>query len=147
MEIRPIHFAEILAADRLLSEYAAECSIPEIGQICPQPEMYAAMERMGIVRVSGVFAGRSLVGFSSVIHSVLPHYGRKTATLESMFIEKESRRGGAGLKLMEAIEQDGTQNACGSALYSAPAGSQLEKMLSMQEKYRRVSSIFVRRLA
>src|SRR5207302_758034 len=88
VEIRPISYTEILDAAALLAEYSAECSIPEIGTPNPQREMYAKMESCGLMHSFGAFEGDDLVGFATILVCVLPHYGKKIATVESLFLAK-----------------------------------------------------------
>lgn len=252
--ITPVSYADILAVPELLAEYAAECSIPEIGTVNPQGEIYAVLERAGFAKMFGAFhvetftdgasngnlgtatppstgsdsrddvsvnrllcsprrvgervargadrrshrsdssfsnvAHRSkdefsetlsspmhdvscsnvqtygadsnignngdpchivprqqLVGFASVLVSVLPHYGRKVATLESLFVSAPHRSGGKGAHLMAAVEEFARQSGCVAILYSAPAGGKLERLLTIQRKYRLTNSVFCRSLS
>ena len=152
-EIKPIRCADVFGnpdAHKLLAEYAAECSIPSIGDINPQPEMYTAMEHVGLLKCLGAYQWGVLVGFANVLTSVLPHYGRKVATIESLFVAKASRPDGIGKELMQAVEQYAKSAGCTSILYSAPAGGKLERLLylkSMRKKgYSHTNSVFCRSL-
>ncbi len=140
--IKPISFTEVLECPDLLAEYAAECSIPEIGKINPQPQIYAALEQNGVMQCFGVFAGDRMVGFANVLTTVLPHYGQKMATLESLFVSKKFRNGGAGGKLMDAVEAYAKEAGCVGILYSAPAGGKLERLLAASKRYKRTNAIF-----
>jgi GNAT superfamily N-acetyltransferase len=145
--IRPVSYSDILAHPELLAEYAAECSITEIGTVNPQGEIYAVLEKANIVRMFGAFHVEQLVGFASVLVSVLPHYGRKVATLESLFVSAPHRSGGKGAHLMAAGEEFARQSGCVAILYSAPAGGKLERLLTIQKKYRLTNSVFCRSLS
>ena len=146
-EVRPIQSPEIFANPDLIAEYAQESSIPEIGEIDPQPLMYAAMEQTGILQCIGAFEWNRLVGFANVLCSVLPHYGKKVATIESIFVARASRPGGIGLKLMEAAESHAKASGCTAILYSAPTAGSLERLLSAKRKhYKRTNAIFCRSL-
>jgi len=243
--IRRSTYAEILEARDLLDEYAAECSIHEIGPINPQAEMYRAMEQMGLAHMFGAFhveslneplhemqsiraaegaeilshvpcredariprshanesrtaeqaqcaelcesvsaAGKAstpavqglrsanksnaphglqqaasggmglpqtssgntsgrLVGFASLLVSVLPHYGKKAATVESLFVDKRHRANGYGIEIMDAMEEFAKGEGCIVILYIAPVGSQLERLLSLKKGYRKTNSVFCR---
>ena len=149
IEIRSIQYSDILGAPNateLLAEYAAECSIPEIGKANPQTEMYEAMQRSGMLHTFGAFEGWELVGFAAVLVFVLPHYGRKIANVESLFVAQSRRPSNAGRELMDAIEKHARQEGCQVMLYNAPAGSQLEKLLTLLKPYRRTNSVFCRSL-
>jgi GNAT superfamily N-acetyltransferase len=149
MAIRPVTSREILSAPNsvaLMLEYAAECSIPEIGQICPQGDMYEQMEGTGRFQCFGVFEGDLLTGFASVLVYVVPHYGKKLATLESLFIAREHRRGRLGSELMHTIEDYARKSGCVAIQYVAPAGGQLERLLHLLQDYRHSNTVFTRSL-
>ena len=145
-EIRPVRFEMILGATGLIEEYDAECSIPEIGEIDPQGALYAQMEAAGLMRCFGVFMGGWLVGFASILFYILPHYGKRVASVESLFIAKAHRASGNGAALMQAIEQDAKARGCVVMLYSAPTGSKLERLLLLKKRYRRTNAVFTRKL-
>jgi GNAT superfamily N-acetyltransferase len=142
--IAPVTYLDILAAPELLAEYAAECSIPEIGTVNPQAETYAALEKAGVVQMFGAFYVEHMVGFASVLVTVLPHYGKKVATLESLFVSQANRSGGLGAHLISAVEEFARQAGCVAILYSAPAGGSLEKLLNLHKKYRHTNTVFCR---
>lgn len=146
--IRPTHYAEILsypAAQGLLSEYSEECSIPEIGSISPQGALYEAMQSSGLMKTFGAFEGDDLVGFATILIYVLPHYGQKVATVESIFVKKSSR-GKVGRKLMEEIEAQAKSAGCKVIMYSARASTRLERLLLSLKCYANTNSIFTRKL-
>jgi GNAT superfamily N-acetyltransferase len=147
--IRQVSYAEILStpnAQDLLEQYAQECSIPEIGRANPQAEMYRQMEATGMFQAFGLFYAEQLRGFASLLCYTLPHYGRKIANVESLFITQKHRKNGAGNLLMNAVEQYAKDNGCEVILYNARAGSQLEKLLSLLRPYQRTNSVFLRSL-
>jgi len=146
MDIRPAPYAEILAqGSDLFHAYAEECAIPEIGHTNPQADTYAAMERAGIAQCFGVYSDAELVGFASVLTSLLPHYGKKVAVVESIFISPKFRPL-ASLDLMKAIEQHSTLSGCVAILYSAPAGSRFELFLTLRNRYRHTNTVFCKAL-
>lgn len=144
--IRPVPCAEILRHAELLREYAAECSIPEIGQIQPQAAMYEAMERSGLMRTFAAYCGDELAGIASILLYVLPHYGEKVASLESIFVARRHRSKAIGRELMKTVENCARAEGCKAILYSAPAESRLERLLSLLRGYRRTNAVFTRRL-
>lgn len=148
--IRTIRYSDILDApnaSRLIEDYSAECSIPEIGETNPQRELYSAMEATGLMQDFGAFHDDLLVGFASILIYVLPHYGAKIATVESLFVDRSYRRFGYGSQLKATVRQFARERNCVVILYSAPVGSQLEKLLSLQSSCRRTNSVFCERLA
>lgn len=147
--IRPIRYVDVLDApnaESLLSEYAHECSLPAIGQPDPQRQMYDAMEQAGRLFVLGAYDDDKLVGFASFLMAALPHYGKKVATMESLFLSQEYRGSGLGMKLLVAVEQIAKDSECVAVLYSARTGSTFEKLLSMLKCYEQTNTVFCRRL-
>lgn len=132
-----------LGAD-LLAEYAAECSIAAIGTPDPQWDMYAALERVNVLAGLGVYVDGSLAGFAVLLLTVLPHYGVKVATVESLFVGKRYRGTGAGTQLLAAADVCAGVSGCKAILYSAPAGGQLEAILG--KRYQRTNSVFCKPL-
>lgn len=149
ISIRPIRYAEILEAlnaQELLEEYAAECSLPELGPIEPQVEAYAVMERSGAFQCFGVYEDGGLVGFASALTYIVPHYGKRIATVESLFLAAAHRSGRTGNTLMSAIEEYARKQGCVVILYSAPASSQFERLLRLLKPYRHSNTVFLRSL-
>jgi len=147
MDIRAVSSRRILASAQLLKPYADECSLPEIGQVNPQGEMYERMENLGVLKFIAALEGEQVIGFISVIHCILPHYGRNVATVESLFVASEYRASEAGRKLMNAAEDYARSHGCVAILYSAPAGGQLERLLNLSKTYRHSNTVFAKNLA
>lgn len=147
--IRPVRYTEILDApnaQKLLQEYADECSIPEIGDPTPQVEQYALLEDAGVMHTFAAYEGEELVGFAAVLTSVLPHYSRKVATLESIFISPKHRKGTVGRTLMLVVEQFADVQGCSAVLYTAPTGSRFGKLLAHLPGYRNTNAVYCRSL-
>lgn len=117
------------ALEALLAEYAAECAIDGLGVPDAQIETYQRMEAAGILHLLGAFINGDLVGFVSLLVSELPHYGRRVATTESLFVAKCARKSGAGLKLLKTSEQLAASLGAVGLLISAPYGGRLAKVL------------------
>jgi GNAT superfamily N-acetyltransferase len=148
--IKPISHRELSKSPEypaLVAEYAAECSIPEIGVPCPQDEMYAAMESAGGLRMFAIYEGANIVGFISLLMYVLPHYGQKVCTTESIFLAAAHRHMGMGAKMLNFIESFAKEQGCKVVLYTAPTGSRFARLLSLnRRRYRRTNSVFCRSL-
>lgn len=145
IDIRRVPVSDVLNSKTLIAEYAAECSIPSIGEINPQTDIYAAIENGGMLQSFMVEKSGAESGFAIVLTPVLPHYGKRIATMESLFVAKESRSGGAGRKLMNLVEDYSKSVGCGGILYSAPTGSQLERLLEASKEYQRTNAVFFRK--
>lgn len=143
--IRPVSYAEILddtSWPTLLVEYSAECSLPELGKATPQRELYALLERSGGFQAFGVYDGDTLVGFAAVLIYVLPHYGKKIASTESIFISKSQRGRGHGLRTYLKAYAKG--NGCVAFFYSAPVGSRFDRMMAV--RHRRTNNVYLETL-
>jgi GNAT superfamily N-acetyltransferase len=143
--IRQAKYREILTspnAHALLEAYAKECSIPELGGVAPDEQMYELMEQSPNFTCMGVFEG-GLIGFATVLCYTVPHYSKRLATVESLFVHPDHRAGGAGIFLMRRIEEYAKGQDCVAVMYSAPANSQFEKVLSLSKDYMRTNSVFM----
>jgi GNAT superfamily N-acetyltransferase len=143
--IRPCAVSEILDSTELIAEYAAECSIPAIGEINPHRELYDLMEKSGMMRCFMAYDGEK-IGFAILLMPVLPHYSKRVANLESLFIAKAHRKGKAGRELMRAVEAAAKEAGCAGILYSAPTGGKLERLLDASKPYQRTNAVFYRSL-
>lgn len=142
--IRPVSYSEILKAGDLLHEYAMECSLPELGYASPQRELYELLEKSGGFQAFGVYEGETMIGFAAVLIYVLPHYGQKVATSESIFISASHRNSSIGCELLAFLEEYARNKDCLAFLYSAPAESRFDKLLSL--RYRHSNNVYLRSL-
>jgi Acetyltransferase (GNAT) family len=144
--IRPVSYADILSdpnAKALLHEYALECSLPELGYASPQAELYELLEKSGGFQAFGVYDGENLVGFATVLIYVLPHYGQKVATTESIFISKEYRAAHAFSHLTSAIQSYAMEAGCLAFLYSANSGSRFDRLLDAWKRARHSNNVYI----
>lgn len=149
VDIRPCTVAAIAAApefDALLAEYGAESSLPEIGEPAAQIPVYLQLEQAGMLHAVGAFQGEALIGFVCVLLSVLPHYGRKVATSESLFVAGHARSTGAGLALLQAAQDLARERGAEAFLLSAPEGSRLARVMDLQKDWRPSNRVFVKEL-
>jgi hypothetical protein len=93
-----------------------------------------------------VYVGDELAGFATALTYIVPHYGKRIATVESLFVGSAHRRGSTGLRLMDAIEEYGRRQSCLVVLYSAPAGSYFEQLLGKLRGCRHSNTVFLRTL-
>ncbi len=127
----------------LLAEYSAECVNRQLPMPNPSRELYVRLEATGVLTVWMVVDGDRLVGFASALRTVLPHYSREMVIVESVFVSKRSRANGAGTLLLKNLEA----SAAGTGLLlSAPAGSQMEKVLHAR-KYACTNTVFCKWLS
>jgi GNAT superfamily N-acetyltransferase len=134
--IQPVSYAAILddqhAAD-LLRAYAEDCLVPDAS---PQRQLYAEMEKAGSIQCFAAYLNETLlVGFVSVIRTIVLHDGHFIAAIESIFVDPNHRSTGAGLLLLAAAERFSTDSGCRCLLASARIGSALDKILSQRDGY------------
>ena len=150
MTIQQVSFSAILDAPNaaaLLKEYEAECANPLIGPINPQREMYAQLERAGLMTSFASFADELVLGFGTVLLTIYPHYGVKVATLESIFTASSHRHSLIGATLLGKMEKLAKDIDCAGIYASAPIGSQFEALLDAKKDYKRTNSVLFRSLA
>lgn len=133
--------------DALLAEYAQESAIDGLPPPSAQMGIYCQMEAVGVLHFLGAFSGDTLAGFAAIVVSVLPHYGVKTATTESLFMGHAFRKGsGAGLKLLTAAEALAKDLGAVGLFVSAPIGGRLEQVLP-RIGFQETNRVFFRGLA
>jgi len=136
--IKHVRYAEIESAPNyaeIIAEYGAECSIPEIGPVSPQPSLYAALEQSGGFHLFGVYSGETLIGFVSVLIYTLPHYGQKIATTESIFLAAAHRNSSTGADMLHLAKLLAKEQGCKVLLCTAPVGSRFGRLLSLQSRH------------
>lgn len=146
IDVCAVPVSKVLKSTALIAEYAAECSIAAIGEIDPQSDIYTTLENAGVSQSFMVYSDSQEIGFAIVLTPVLPHYGKRVATMESLFVSKDHRSSGAGRILMTAVEDYAKHIGCAGILYSSPAGGQLERVLEASKGYERTNAVFFRRL-
>jgi GNAT superfamily N-acetyltransferase len=147
--IRRVSHSEILGAhnaQELIDEYAAECSIPEIGPAEVQPEMYAVLEQLGMLAIFGLYQCEELIGFGTVLRTIAPNYGRNVATAQ-LFVSAAHREGVAGRALLAALEDHARQESCVAIIYSARPGSRFARVLEASDAYTCTNVVYCRSLA
>ena len=128
-EIRRVLYSEMNKMPgflEMVERYADESAIPGMPRPNRQNQMYLQMEQAGLIHWAGAFVGVQLVGFVSLLVSVLPHYGATVGTTESFFVDPEYRKTGAGKMLLREAEKIAASLGAVALLVSAPSGGRLE---------------------
>lgn len=130
----------------MVPDYAAESQIGGMPPANPQWETYHTLESLGLLHVfTATFEGR-MIGYLSLIVSVLPRYGVPIVVTESYFVSRGHRKSGAGLKLLEAAEQKTRDLGATVILVSAPSEGALARVLP-RKGYRETSRVFFKKVA
>ncbi len=148
-EIRTCMAADVFddpASEALFAEYAEECANPVLGRTVPSRAMYEAIEAAGAGKCLSVSVDGALVGFAFVLIGPLPHFQGLFATVESVFLNRQSRRFGLGLRLMEAVESLARDAGCEAIFFCAPTGSRFLAVLRRRRGYWRTNVVFTKRL-
>ena len=148
MEIRQSTLDDLLAAPNwwaLLDEYATECGNSGIGKPEMQVDTYRALEAAGVLKFLAAHHDGELVGFLFYLLTVLPHYGKRVAVSESVFVAHAHRGTGAGLALLKAAEDAALEAGAVGLLVSAPAGGPLDHLLAAK-RYEHTNAVWFKRL-
>ncbi|WP_298069393.1 GNAT family N-acetyltransferase [uncultured Mailhella sp.] len=132
-EIRRTSFDELSRQDgfeALAAAYAEECAVPALPRSRADAGGYRALEAQGVYQLFGAWQDGRLIGFLGVILNSVPHHeGVKFASVESLFVEPERRKGGPGLALVREAERFAAGRGAAALFMSAPRGGRLERLL------------------
>lgn len=130
--VERISHADLIALpafEGMLSRYARECGLPELGPANPQHDIYGALELAGAMRFIVARLGPKAIGFCVLTVSRVPHFGAVVAHTESLFIEQAQRHTGAGLLLMREAERLALEMGAMGLFIAAPVNSKLDRVL------------------
>ena len=130
----------------LVAEYS-EMAIEGLPKPNWQPEIYKNLEKTGNFCFFGAFDDSGLIGFASLIHSISAHYGILIGNVETLFVGKEKRRGGVGLRLKKAVEDYAREVGCAFIFFSVPLNGSLDAVLEADEDCHTIYRIAVKVLA
>ena len=142
--ILPVSFRDILDAPNaafLIHAYSASCIVPDAE---PQRPLYEAMERAGILHGFAAYANGSLIGFASVICSIMPHDGHLVGTMGEMFIDLPYRGTDAEDLLLSALEQTAADAGCRCFVCLARIDSKYSKRLAQREGFHPTQTQFTK---
>lgn len=147
LEIKQITFSELsenINFNTLIEEYEEEAAIKKLPPIKLKVETYRHYENAGAIYIIGAFFGEKLIGFATVLSPVMPHFSVLISVVESLFVAKEYRKTGAGLKLIEASEKHANEKGSPGLLISAPSGGSLAEVLP-HVGYEETNRVFFRK--
>ena len=148
IDIRKVTVAEIAfdaGFDGMLVEYSLEAKNKDLPPHKPNMAAYEQMERMGILHAFAAYSDGVMVGFVTLLITVMPHYDTRLATTESFFVADGHRKGGTAKKLLDAAEAYAKLDGVSSFFVSAPVGGRLAQALPMMG-YRETNRVFFRSL-
>jgi GNAT superfamily N-acetyltransferase len=130
----------------LLAEYAEEASVKGLPVPAIRADDYKRLEAAGVLHPFSALLNGELVGYVTVLASVMPHYCRVIAITESFFVGKAHRRSGAGLRLLDAAERKAAELGSPGLLVSAPFEGSLFKVLP-RRGYVETNRVFFKQVA
>lgn len=148
-EIRKISVEQIEAEPTfsdMLRSYGKEVSFGNGLEPCVDFSHYKTIEKSGCFHVLGCYHNGVLIGFMTVLVTVLPHWGKKMGVSESFFVVDEHRKTGAGLKLLHEGEQLSKELGAMYFLVSAPKDGRLSSVLP-HVGYDETNRLFFKRLS
>ena len=141
MDIRTVTYKELHADPALpglLDEYGEECALGGL-PVTVSEDIYYKMEEQGLVTVLAAFDDGELLGFVSVLVTVV-------ASTESFFVAAKHRHTGAGLRLLRAAEKLAVAKGAVGMLVSAPSGSRLAEV-APRSGYEESNRVFFKRFS
>ncbi len=148
MDIRIVTCKELSAEPGfpdLLQEYAEECALGGL-PVTVSEDIYYTMEERGLITLLAAFDDDQLLGFVSVLVTVLPKYSLPVAATESFFVASKHRHTGAGLRLLRAAEKLAVAKGAVGMMVSAPSGSRLAEV-APRSGYEESNRVFFRRFS
>lgn len=130
----------------LVKEYLAESSVKELGEYNVTVDMYIPLHNSGKFFVWGAFIEDELIGFVNVISLAMPHHGKLISTIESIFVAKQHRNTGAGVKFMRIVDEHAKNIGAVGVVYNAPIHGSLVEYLENSDKFVETSRVFFKRI-
>lgn len=131
----------------LLDEYAAESANDTMPRPNARAEAYLSLEGTGMLHTFLAEKNSNIIGFITLLVTVMPHYGVPMAVTESFFVQKNHRKSGAGNRLLVSAEEYAESVGAYGVLISAPYSGVLNKVLSKSSKYTPSNIVYFRRLS
>lgn len=146
MEFRRTTWTEAFARPefkQLVEDYSAESGSPFMHG-APNPDEYIAAEKAGAMVPVGAFDGELLVGGVNIMIHRIPHYAEVLASVESIFLAKDYRRGTTGLRLLRAAEEVAREAGASVLMIGTRCGSRFEHLCRL--RYTPVNTVFQAKL-
>ena len=115
--------------DSLLQEYSDESKGVLVPVVKTDIVLYKTLEDLGILDLIVMYNDETIVGFISLMTTVMPHYSEKASTVESIFVLKEHRKFGTGKVLISKAESIAKDKDAKAMFMSAPKDGVLSKVI------------------
>jgi GNAT superfamily N-acetyltransferase len=130
-EIEEISAREFLSdADclRLVSAYREECAKPPFGDSVPCLQAYEAMEGVKAYHLAKLVLNSKPIGFCGITIFVVPHFSKVCASVESLYLTPEYRKGTNGLRLLNWAKRKAKSLGAVGLTLTAVEGTRLEQI-------------------
>src|ERR1700723_3378204 len=131
--IRPCTISDLENAENfpdLIEEYAKESAIHGLPHPNAKMSLYKQIETAGAIYPFAAYLRGALIGFATVLMSIIPHYGIGIAVTESLYVAEEHRKTGAGIKLINTAKGCAKHHGSPGILICAPTGGVLAELLA-----------------
>jgi GNAT superfamily N-acetyltransferase len=112
----------------LVVEYEKEKANLELGAARWDIKAYEKLHEEGKYFAVGAYDEDKLIGFGGVLVSVLPHYNKLVATIETIFLKEEYRKGRTGVKMVQELENLASQAGAQGVYFTTGVGDRLSKL-------------------
>ena len=131
MEVKDVSARVIYSSpefDQIVRDYCEESGNPDLGEAVPALDFYERMEQADAVRCAAAYEGERIVGIVVVVTTLYPHFGKRIASVESLWLDRKHRAGGAGLKLIRKAQALAREMGAVGIYYGARSGSRLAQL-------------------
>lgn len=121
--------------DALADAYADETGHPLYATgFVVQREAYRLLDEKGLLYAYAVSVDGVLHGFGAVVKSESFHTGKPTAICDTIFVDAEGRKRGAGMALMSALRSAAKEIGAPALVVNARSGTKLDRIMSIAER-------------
>ncbi len=124
--------ADSLGFAETVEEYASYCN-----DMVESPkfdiDLYTRLEKGGAIYCYRAMEDEKLIGFMSIVNSVIPHWGKKISIVESLYVLKAARKSGAGIRFIRKAEEFGRNVGSWGVIVNCPVDGELVNVLPKLE--------------
>lgn len=112
----------------LVDRYREECAKPPFDNSVPDLRAYEAMETVGAYGIAVLKKEGKAIGFVGVTVYTTPHFSLPVASIESIFLDVEHRKGANGLRLLNWAKWFARGKGAVGLTLTAVEGTRLEQL-------------------
>ena len=112
----------------LVERYREECAKPPFDDSVPDLRAYEAMEAVGAYGIAVLKKDGKAIGFVGVTVYTTPHFSLPVASIESIFLDIEHRKGANGLRLINWAKWFARGKGAVGLTFTAVEGTRLERL-------------------